>query len=70
MFGAARDGTLLIEEGDIDELREVFDELGDDEPWRKAGDHVGTASALAMVLMVLVIACALPIQWFAKDGNR
>ncbi|MEV0232307.1 sugar ABC transporter permease [Nonomuraea sp. NPDC050786] len=32
--------------------------------------EVGTASALAMVLMVLVIACALPIQWFAKDGNR
>lgn len=32
--------------------------------------QVGTASALAVVLMVLVIACALPIQWFAKDGNR
>lgn len=32
--------------------------------------EVGTASALAVVLMVLVIACALPIQWFAKDGNR
>ncbi|MEU6715971.1 sugar ABC transporter permease [Nonomuraea sp. NPDC046802] len=32
--------------------------------------EVGTASALAMVLMVLVITCALPIQWFAKDDNR
>ncbi|GAA1671047.1 sugar ABC transporter permease [Nonomuraea maheshkhaliensis] len=32
--------------------------------------EVGTASALAMVLMLLVIACALPIQWFAKDGKR
>lgn len=32
--------------------------------------EVGTASALAMVLMILVIACALPIQWFAKDGNK
>jgi ABC-type sugar transport systems, permease components len=32
--------------------------------------EVGTASALAVVLMILVIACALPIQWFAKDGNR
>jgi raffinose/stachyose/melibiose transport system permease protein len=32
--------------------------------------EVGMASALAVVLMVLVIACALPIQWFAKDGNR
>ncbi|WP_347702102.1 sugar ABC transporter permease [Nonomuraea sp. B12E4] len=31
--------------------------------------EVGTASALAMVLMLLVIACALPIQWFAKDGR-
>ncbi|GII81288.1 sugar ABC transporter permease [Sphaerisporangium rufum] len=31
---------------------------------------VGMASALAMVLMVLVIACALPIQWFTRDGNR
>ncbi|MEV4835330.1 sugar ABC transporter permease [Nonomuraea sp. NPDC049486] len=32
--------------------------------------EVGMASALAVVLMVLVIACALPIQWFAKDGDR
>jgi raffinose/stachyose/melibiose transport system permease protein len=32
--------------------------------------EVGTASALAMVLMILVIACALPIQWFAKDNHR
>jgi raffinose/stachyose/melibiose transport system permease protein len=32
--------------------------------------EVGTASALAMVLMLLVIACALPIQWFAKDGSK
>jgi raffinose/stachyose/melibiose transport system permease protein len=32
--------------------------------------QVGMASALAVVLMVLVIACTLPIQWFAKDGNR
>lgn len=30
---------------------------------------VGMASALAMVLMVLVIACALPIQRLTKDGN-
>ncbi|MFB9681849.1 carbohydrate ABC transporter permease [Streptosporangium vulgare] len=32
--------------------------------------EVGMASALAVVLMLLVIACALPIQWFTKDGNR
>ncbi|MET7338022.1 sugar ABC transporter permease [Nonomuraea sp. NPDC005650] len=32
--------------------------------------EVGMASALALVLMVLVIACALPIQWFTKEGNR
>ena len=31
--------------------------------------EVGMASALAMVLMVLVIACALPIQRLTKDGN-
>ncbi|WP_431931236.1 carbohydrate ABC transporter permease [Nonomuraea jabiensis] len=32
--------------------------------------EVGMASALALVLMLLVIACALPIQWFTKEGNR
>ncbi|MBE1585328.1 carbohydrate ABC transporter permease [Nonomuraea angiospora] len=32
--------------------------------------EVGMASALALVLMVLVIACALPIQWFTKEGER
>ncbi|SEN52690.1 carbohydrate ABC transporter permease [Nonomuraea pusilla] len=32
--------------------------------------EVGMASALAVVLMLLVIACALPIQWFTKDGKR
>ncbi|MEW1843555.1 sugar ABC transporter permease [Nonomuraea angiospora] len=32
--------------------------------------EVGMASALALVLMVLVIACALPIQWFTKEGDR
>ncbi|MFC6083983.1 carbohydrate ABC transporter permease [Sphaerisporangium aureirubrum] len=31
--------------------------------------QVGTASALAVVLMVLVIACALPIQWLTRDRS-
>jgi raffinose/stachyose/melibiose transport system permease protein len=29
--------------------------------------QVGMASALAMVLMVLILACALPIQWLTRD---
>ncbi|MBP2708395.1 sugar ABC transporter permease [Microbispora sp. RL4-1S] len=31
--------------------------------------QVGMASALAVVLMVLVLICALPIQWLTKDKN-
>jgi raffinose/stachyose/melibiose transport system permease protein len=30
--------------------------------------QVGLASALALVLMVLVIGCILPVQWFARRG--
>ena len=30
--------------------------------------EVGLASALAVVLMVLVLACILPIQWFTRRG--
>ncbi len=30
--------------------------------------QVGLASALALVLMVLVIVCILPVQWFARRG--
>jgi raffinose/stachyose/melibiose transport system permease protein len=29
--------------------------------------QVGMASALAVVLMVLILACALPVQWFTRD---
>ena len=32
--------------------------------------QVGLASALAVVLMVLVLACVLPIQWLAQEGRR
>lgn len=32
--------------------------------------QVGLASALAVVLMVLVIACILPIQWFARKADQ
>ncbi len=31
--------------------------------------QVGLASALAVVLTVLVIACALPIQWLTRDRS-
>lgn len=32
--------------------------------------QVGLAAALAVVLMVLVIACILPVQWYARKGDR
>ena len=32
--------------------------------------EVGVASALAVVLMVLVLVCVLPIQWLTRDGTR
>jgi raffinose/stachyose/melibiose transport system permease protein len=31
--------------------------------------EVGLASALAVVLMVLVLVCVLPIQWFVNRGD-
>lgn len=43
LYGAARDGTLLLESGDVEELEVVFRKLGDTKPWRKPGDH-GSAS--------------------------
>ncbi|MGJ6969123.1 neutral zinc metallopeptidase [Streptosporangium sp. G11] len=43
LYGAARDGTLLFESGDVEELEVVFRKLGDTKPWRKPGDH-GSAS--------------------------
>jgi raffinose/stachyose/melibiose transport system permease protein len=32
--------------------------------------QVGLAAALAVVLMVLVIVCVLPVQWFARKGGQ
>ena len=32
--------------------------------------QVGLASALAVVLMLLVLVCILPIQWFTRRGNE
>jgi raffinose/stachyose/melibiose transport system permease protein len=32
--------------------------------------RVGQASALGVALMVLVLACVLPIQWLAKERDR
>src|SRR3954447_2894824 len=31
--------------------------------------QLGMASALAVVLMVLVLVCALPVQWLTKDRS-
>jgi raffinose/stachyose/melibiose transport system permease protein len=31
--------------------------------------EVGVASALAVVLMVLVLACVLPVQWLTKEDD-
>jgi raffinose/stachyose/melibiose transport system permease protein len=31
--------------------------------------QVGLASALAVVLMLLVLICILPIQWLARSGR-
>ncbi|WP_373356305.1 carbohydrate ABC transporter permease [Pseudoroseicyclus sp. CXY001] len=42
------------------------------EIYRLAFAHrqVGLASALAIVLMILVLACVLPIQWALRDRNK
>ena len=32
--------------------------------------QVGLASALGVVLMVLVLVCILPIQWLIRDEER
>jgi raffinose/stachyose/melibiose transport system permease protein len=32
--------------------------------------QVGLASALGVVLMILVLVCILPIQWLIRDGSR
>jgi len=32
--------------------------------------QVGLASALAVVLMVLVVICILPIQWFGRKADQ
>jgi raffinose/stachyose/melibiose transport system permease protein len=31
--------------------------------------QVGVASALAVVLVVLVLGCVLPVQWLAKEDS-
>ncbi|MEV4784354.1 hypothetical protein AB0K53_02635 [Streptomyces tuirus] len=41
--GAARDGTLVFEPGDVDELRTALVLVADETPWTKVGDH-GSAS--------------------------
>jgi predicted metalloprotease len=39
LFGAADDGTLEFEDGDIEEIEAAFDKLGDKTPWTKESDH-------------------------------
>ncbi|MEU6682249.1 hypothetical protein [Streptomyces sp. NPDC046832] len=41
--GAARDGTIVFEPGDVDELRTALVLVADKTPWTKVGDH-GSAS--------------------------
>ncbi|MFD5156846.1 hypothetical protein ACFWMJ_02005 [Streptomyces hawaiiensis] len=41
--GAARDGTIVFEPGDVDELRTALARDADTTPWTKVGDH-GSAS--------------------------
>ncbi|MFD8231769.1 hypothetical protein ACFV20_07720 [Streptomyces sp. NPDC059696] len=41
--GAARDGTIVFEAGDVDELRTALVLVADETPWTKVGDH-GSAS--------------------------
>ena len=38
--------------------------------WPSPSGEVGMASALAVVLMVLVLACVLPIQWLTRKDAR
>lgn len=42
LFGAAEDGTLQFEDGDVDELAAAFRRMGDRTPWTRVEDH-GTA---------------------------
>ncbi|MEU4232327.1 neutral zinc metallopeptidase [Nonomuraea sp. NPDC026600] len=47
LFGAAEDGALEFEEGDVDELVAAFDRLGDRTPWTKESDHGTPAQRLS-----------------------
>ncbi|GGK87931.1 hypothetical protein Sme01_74360 [Sphaerisporangium melleum] len=39
LYGAAADGTLLFEDGDVEEIADAYQALGDRLPWTKPGDH-------------------------------
>ncbi|MBT2227945.1 neutral zinc metallopeptidase [Nonomuraea sp. NEAU-A123] len=47
LFGAAENGALEFEEGDVDELVAAFDRLGDKTPWTKESDHGTPAQRLS-----------------------
>ncbi|WP_184617747.1 neutral zinc metallopeptidase [Sphaerisporangium krabiense] len=39
LYGAAYDGTLRFESGDVEELSDALTELADETPWTDVGDH-------------------------------
>ncbi|MFF5213064.1 neutral zinc metallopeptidase [Streptosporangium sp. NPDC000396] len=43
LYGAAADGTLRFERGDVEEIAAAHRRLGDETPWTDIGDH-GTAA--------------------------
>ncbi|WP_431041590.1 neutral zinc metallopeptidase [Streptomyces sp. P1-3] len=47
LFGAARDGTLRIEEGDTRELAQALAALADETPWTDTADHGDASERIA-----------------------
>jgi predicted metalloprotease len=47
LYGAAEDGILRFEKGDVDELATAYDRLGDRTPWTNTSDHGTTAQRLS-----------------------
>ncbi|MBO3749524.1 neutral zinc metallopeptidase [Streptosporangiaceae bacterium NEAU-GS5] len=47
LYGAADDGTLEFDNGDVAEIKASFKAIGDDKPWTKPGDHGTAAQRLA-----------------------
>jgi predicted metalloprotease len=47
LYGAAADGMLRFEAGDVDELAAAYRRLGDRTPWTKVSDHGTSAQRMA-----------------------